>query len=109
MISTFARTLTVASALVLGAAAQAFGEDRELTEATDFTGTFMFLGANVPGLIFGAVRDGETALAGFGETARGSKTEPDENSIFRIASVSKVMASSGCMGVPQAESRPMQP
>ncbi len=90
MISTFARTLTVASALVLGATPQAFGEDRELTEATDFTGTFMFLGANVPGLIFGAVRDGETALAGFGETAKGSKTEPDENSIFRIASVSKV-------------------
>ena len=44
----------------------------------------------MPGLIFGAVRNGETALAGFGETAKGSGIEPDENSIFRIASVSKV-------------------
>ena len=50
----------------------------------------MFLGSKVPGLIFGAVRNGETAFAGFGETRDGSGKEPDENSIFRIASVSKV-------------------
>ena len=50
----------------------------------------MYLTGQVPGLIFGAVRNGETAIAGFGENRDGTGKEPDENSIFRIASVSKV-------------------
>lgn len=82
-------TICFVAAVAPCAATQA-GEDRELAEVTDFTGTFMYLGANVPGLIFGAVRNGETALAGFGEIAKGTGLKPDENSIFRIASVSKV-------------------
>ncbi len=93
MTSSLLRRLTYscAAALVLGGVApQAFAEDRELAEATGFTGTIMYLTAKVPGLIFGAVRNGETAFAGFGETRDGSGKEPDENSIFRIASVSKV-------------------
>jgi D-alanyl-D-alanine-carboxypeptidase/D-alanyl-D-alanine-endopeptidase len=93
MTNTLLRRLTFscAAALVLGGAAPAaFAEDRELAEATQFTGTIAFLSASVPGFIFGAVRNGETAFAGFGETADGSGKEPDENSIFRIASVSKV-------------------
>jgi D-alanyl-D-alanine-carboxypeptidase/D-alanyl-D-alanine-endopeptidase len=64
-------------------------EDKLLQEAVQFNGTFVFLGAKVPGLIFGAVRNGETALAGFGETADGSGKEPNGDSIFRIGSVSK--------------------
>jgi D-alanyl-D-alanine-carboxypeptidase/D-alanyl-D-alanine-endopeptidase len=83
-------TISCAAALVLGAATQAFAEDRELTEATGFAGTFIHLDTNVRGLVFGAVRNGETALVGFGETAKGNGIAPDENSIFRIASVSKV-------------------
>lgn len=84
-------TFSCAAALLAGAAPPAaFAEDRELQEATGFTGTVMYLTAQVPGLIFGAVRNGETALVGFGETRDGSGKEPDENSIFRIASVSKV-------------------
>lgn len=92
MTNALLRSLTscCAAALVLGAATQAFGEDRELTEATGFAGTFIHLDTNVAGLIFGAVRNGETALVGFGETAKGNGIAPDENSIFRIASVSKV-------------------
>ena len=50
----------------------------------------MYLTAQVPGLIFGAVRNGETAFVGFGGDRDGNGKEPDENSIFRIASVSKV-------------------
>lgn len=83
-------TFAGATALALGSGPSALAEDRELIEATDFTGTIMYLSSGVPGLIFGAVRNGETALAGFGETRDGSGKEPDENSIFRIASVSKV-------------------
>ena len=83
-------TFSCTAALLAGAAPAAFAEDRELAEATQFTGTVMYLTAQVPGLIFGAVRNGETAFAGFGETRDGNGKEPDENSIFRIASVSKV-------------------
>ena len=83
--------LSCAATIVLaGAAPAAFAEDRELQEAAGFTGTVMYLSGKVPGLIFGAVRGDDTALVGFGETRDGSGTEPDENSIFRIASVSKV-------------------
>lgn len=84
------RLFLFAAALVLGATPYAVAEDRELQEATDFAGTFMYLGANVPGLVFGAVRNGETAFAGFGETRDGSGKEPDLDSIFRIGSISKV-------------------
>jgi D-alanyl-D-alanine-carboxypeptidase/D-alanyl-D-alanine-endopeptidase len=68
----------------------AFAEDLELQEAAGMAGTVMYLSEEVPALIFGAVRNGETAFFGFGETADGSGKAPDENSIFRIASVSKV-------------------
>jgi D-alanyl-D-alanine-carboxypeptidase/D-alanyl-D-alanine-endopeptidase len=82
---------TVVMAMVLaGTGAAAWAEDKGLEEATGFTGTIMYLSANVPGLIFGAVRGDETALVGFGETRDGSGMTPDETSIFRIASVSKV-------------------
>ena len=46
-------------------------EDKLLNESVQFNGTFIFLGAKVPGMIFGAVRNGETAFAGFGETTDG--------------------------------------
>jgi D-alanyl-D-alanine-carboxypeptidase/D-alanyl-D-alanine-endopeptidase len=72
------------------ATVSAFAEDKELVEATQFTGTIAFLGSKAPGFIFGAVRNGETAFAAFGETRDGNGKTPDENSIFRIASVSKV-------------------
>src|SRR5262249_61194159 len=66
-------------------------EDKFLQEAVQFKGAFAFLGAKVPGLIFGAVRNGETAFAGFGETADSSGNEPNGDSIFRIGSVSKTL------------------
>ena len=83
-------TLSMATMLAVGVAGEGFAQDKELIEATEFTGTLMFLSAKVPGLIFGAVRAGETAFAGFGEIADGTGKEPDENSIFRIGWISKV-------------------
>ncbi len=83
--------LSCTAALLAGAAMPAaFAQDRELQEAAGMAGTVMYLSDEVPALIFGAVRNGETAFFGFGETSDGSAREPDENSIFRIASVSKV-------------------
>lgn len=102
------RRTFLAAALAMGAGLPpALAADRQLEEATAFTGTIMALSGNVPGLLFGAVRDGETALFGFGETRDGSGKVPDGDSIFRIASVSKVfcgtvlsaMAIDGLVGV----------
>ena len=65
-------------------------EDKLLQEAVGFTGTIAFLSSGAPGLVIAAVRDGETAFAGFGEISRGSGKEPDEHTLMRIASISKV-------------------
>ena len=90
MDNAFPCRLTLACATALSVGGVALAEDRALQEATDFTGTVMYLKGGMPGLIFGAVRDGETALAGFGEIRDGSGIEPDGDSLFRLASVSKV-------------------
>ena len=68
----------------------AAAEDRLLEEAVSFAGGIAFLGSGAPGLVIGAVRDGETAFAGFGEISKGSGKEPDEHTLMRIASISKV-------------------
>jgi D-alanyl-D-alanine-carboxypeptidase/D-alanyl-D-alanine-endopeptidase len=84
------RYLTFSFVATLSVGGVALAEDRALKEATAFTGTIMYLEGGMPGLVFGAVRNGETALAGFGEIRDGSGIEPDGDSIFRLASVSKV-------------------
>lgn len=75
---------SAALALPLVNAAPAASEDKLLSEVVDFSGTILFLGAQVPGLVVGAVRGNETALATFGETATGSGKTPDGNTIMRI-------------------------
>jgi serine-type D-Ala-D-Ala carboxypeptidase/endopeptidase len=83
--------LGLALALVLTAApVEARAEDKLLAEAVDFTGTFIFLGAKVPGLVIGAVRNGETVVRGFGEIADGSGKAPDGDTLMRIGSITKV-------------------
>jgi D-alanyl-D-alanine-carboxypeptidase/D-alanyl-D-alanine-endopeptidase len=78
-------------ALLMGclAAAPCAAEDRLLEEAVGFAGAIAFLGSGAPGLVIAAVRDGETAFAGFGEIARGSGKEPQPDTLMRIASISK--------------------
>ena len=51
--------LALALMSMLGATG-ARAEDKLLAEAVDFTGTFIYLGAKVPGLVIGATRNGET-------------------------------------------------
>ena len=72
------------------AAPPAAAEDRLLQEAVGFAGAIAFLGSGAPGLLVAAVRDGETAFAGFGEIAKGTGKEPQPDTLMRIASVSKV-------------------
>jgi D-alanyl-D-alanine-carboxypeptidase/D-alanyl-D-alanine-endopeptidase len=65
-------------------------EDKMLTEAVNFTGTIAFLTTKVPGFILVAVRNGETAFAGFGMVTDNGDKAPDANTMFRIGSISKV-------------------
>ena len=69
---------------------KAEAEDKLLAESVDFTGTFIFLGAKVPGLVIGAIRNGETVVRGFGEISDGSGKSPDGDTLMRIGSITKV-------------------
>lgn len=86
-----ARTVVAAAVLAAGVASgPARAEDPLLSEVVEFTGVIAFLGMDVPGLVIAAWRGGETAFAGFGETARGSGVAPDADTLMRVGSVSKV-------------------
>jgi D-alanyl-D-alanine-carboxypeptidase/D-alanyl-D-alanine-endopeptidase len=79
----------IAASWLLATPIGARAEDRLLQETVSFTGGITFLGSGAPGLVIAAVRDGETAFAGFGEIRSGSGIEPDEHTLMRIASISK--------------------
>ena len=86
-------TLTATLALALGLVflppvAQA--KDKLLEEAIGFTGQIMFLDSKVPGLIIGAVRNGEVAVAGFGKISAQDSRAPDGKTPLRIGSITKV-------------------
>lgn len=83
------RVFLLAAAMASAPAAHA--ADRLLEEMVKFTGSVTFLGSGAPGLVISAVRNGETAFAGFGETARGSGTVPSADTMMRIASISKAV------------------
>jgi D-alanyl-D-alanine-carboxypeptidase/D-alanyl-D-alanine-endopeptidase len=88
-----ARSIALAVAIVaaqLALCGRVAAEDKLLAEAVDFTGAITFLSAKVPGFLIIAVRDGDTAFAGFGEIAGKGTAKPDADTLFRIGSVSKV-------------------
>jgi serine-type D-Ala-D-Ala carboxypeptidase/endopeptidase len=81
---------TIAVSASVGASVvPAFAQDKLLDHAVSFAGTLTFLGTKVPGLVFAAVRNKATTVAGFGEIADGSGKAPDGDTIMRIGSVSK--------------------
>ena len=51
-------------------------EGRLLQKTVEFTGEITFLEHKVPGLVIGAVRNGERAIAGFGTTSTGFERGP---------------------------------
>jgi len=61
--------------------------DKLLEETVGFTGSILFFEYGVPGLVLGAIRNGETAVAGFAEV---SGKKPDGDTMMRIGSISKV-------------------
>ncbi len=70
-------------------ATSAHADDKLLNETVEFTGEVLFLQSHVPGLIIGAVRGGNTAVFGFGETADGSNKPPDRYTLLRVGSLTK--------------------
>ncbi|MBT5414130.1 MAG: D-alanyl-D-alanine-carboxypeptidase/endopeptidase AmpH [Rhodospirillaceae bacterium] len=83
-----ARISLIVAAFLFGSAAQAAAETN-LDELVEFTGQVTFLQSAAPGLVIAAIRDGETAVFGFGETARGSGVEPNGDTIVRVGSITK--------------------
>jgi D-alanyl-D-alanine-carboxypeptidase/D-alanyl-D-alanine-endopeptidase len=71
------------------AAEDARAEDKLLNEIVEFNGTMLFLDSHAPALIIGAVRNGETAVFGFGEASDGSGKAPDGRTLLRIGSITK--------------------
>jgi D-alanyl-D-alanine-carboxypeptidase/D-alanyl-D-alanine-endopeptidase len=81
------------------ASPRARAEDKLLNEIVGFTGTMLFFDTRVPALILGAVRDGQTAVFGFGETSDGSGKEPDGNTMLRLGSITKAFTGQALAGL----------
>jgi len=78
-----------AAAVAFLAATPGVAEDQLLNEAVAFTGQIFYLDSGVPGLVIAAVRDGESAVFGFGELRKGSGLEPDGDTQIAVGSISK--------------------
>src|SRR5690242_3453163 len=90
----FLRSMAPVASIVMAAlmlaAAPARAANSLLDETVDFTGTFIFLEAKVPGLVIAVVRNGESVVHGYGETAKGNGKAPDGDTLMRIGSITKV-------------------
>jgi D-alanyl-D-alanine-carboxypeptidase/D-alanyl-D-alanine-endopeptidase len=75
---------------MVAATLPALAEDKLLHEAIELPAVVLFLDSGVPGLVMGVIRNGETAVVGFGETADGSGKAPDGDTMMRIGSITKV-------------------
>src|ERR687894_1739714 len=80
-------------ALVLAfAPAPLRADEAALADAVGLTGAAMWLDFKAPGLVLAVVRGPDAVVLGFGETAQGSKVEPNGRTVLRIGSVAKVFA-----------------
>ncbi len=79
----------VALGLLCFGASNAALADPLLDESVAFTGQVLFLEQKVPGLVIGAVHNGEVSVHGFGERSEGDGP-PDGDTLLRIGSITKV-------------------
>src|SRR5262249_45377730 len=88
---TIMRSAALAAVAVAGIAAGASvaHADALREEMVGFTGQVFFIDAKVPAVIIGAVRDGDVAVAGFGERAGPGRPAPDGDTILRIGFITK--------------------
>ena len=88
-VAVFLGCMAAVASVWLGFAGSARAESKLLAETVEFTGALLFLDMHVPGLVIGVVRNGETAVAGFGEIADSSGRKPDGDTLLRIGSNTK--------------------
>ena len=77
------------AAIAILAATPAAASDPVLDEAVEFTAQIFHLDTGVPGLVIAAVRNGESAVFGFGEIEKGSGQAPDGDTLIGVGSLTK--------------------
>jgi len=85
------------AAMVFGTVAALTGgtaraDEASLRDAVELTAAAMWLDYKAPGLVLAVVRGPDAVVMGFGETAKGSGTEPNGSTLLRIGSISKAFA-----------------
>jgi serine-type D-Ala-D-Ala carboxypeptidase/endopeptidase len=83
---------SLAVAALLAAPAQSNADSALLEEAVGLSGLAMFMESGATGMVLAVVRGEDDLVVGFGETAKGSGTEPDGKSLLRLGSISKTLA-----------------
>ncbi len=84
-----ASVVVLAVAALAAASATAARADAFLDEIVDFTGGVFFLEHKVPGLIIGAVSNGDISVHGYGERAGEGSGAPDGDTVMRLGSITK--------------------
>ncbi|MCB1502269.1 MAG: D-alanyl-D-alanine-carboxypeptidase/endopeptidase AmpH [Bauldia sp.] len=82
--------MLVAGALAALSLPARAADDPLLHEAIELPGAVLYLDSGVPGLVLGVIRDGNTAVVGFGKIADDIDKEPDGETMMRIGSITKV-------------------
>ncbi len=83
-------TILCGATVLLAGPGMAVADNALLKEAIELPAAVLYLDSGVPGLVLGVIKDGETAVIGFGKIAKGSDTEPDGDTLMRIGSITKV-------------------
>ena len=78
------RIAALALSIAVAATTPSRAADPVLAQATDLAGLVMFLESGAPGMVLVAVRGDDEIVRGFGETAPGSKQEPNGKSLLRL-------------------------
>jgi D-alanyl-D-alanine-carboxypeptidase/D-alanyl-D-alanine-endopeptidase len=84
------RSVLGGAAMLFAGLAAAHAENALLKEAIELPAAVLYLDSGVPGLVLGVIKDGETAVVGFGKIAEGSDREPGGDTLMRIGSITKV-------------------
>ena len=61
-----------------------------VVDAAEFAGEVLFLESGAPGMVMVIVRNGQSHVFGFGETAKGNGKTPDGKTLLRMNSITKV-------------------
>lgn len=81
--------ITALALIICASAAPVYADDLLLNDVLEFSGQIFHLDSGVPGVVIAAVRNGETAVFGFGETAKGNGKTPDADTVIGVGSITK--------------------